>query len=241
MNDIKTPALRRAPSFKPIKAKRAFEEVCDQIRREVAAGTLRPGDKLPPERELAVQFGVSRTAVREAMRSLENAGLVQCQQGMSGGAFIKELDSQTVTQAVSDMVMLDQIPTSSVTEARILLTEQAIRLACERGTEEDFQAIEEEINETERLTLAGDFAHRRSYITTFYRYLALATHNQVIVMLIESLSEVNRSLLEKYNVAPRTDVITVRRQVLEHLRARNSEAAVAVMREHLLKLDNVMS
>ncbi|HEY9279792.1 MAG TPA: winged helix-turn-helix domain-containing protein, partial [Eoetvoesiella sp.] len=78
---------RRQPTFAPIKAKRAFEQVCEQIRREVAAGTLRPGDRLPPERELAEQLGVSRTAIREALRSLENAGLVQCQQGMGGGAF----------------------------------------------------------------------------------------------------------------------------------------------------------
>ena len=127
-------AGRSGPNFQPIKAKRAFEAVCEQIRREVALGTLKPGDRLPPEREFAEQLGVSRTAVREAMRSLENAGIVQCQQGMGGGAFIRKRDSSTVTQAVGDMVMLGQIPSHSVTEMRIILTEQAIRLACERAT-----------------------------------------------------------------------------------------------------------
>ncbi|HEY9280152.1 MAG TPA: winged helix-turn-helix domain-containing protein, partial [Eoetvoesiella sp.] len=84
---LTTDRPERRPSFSPIRPQRAFEEVCEQIRREVAAGTLRPGDRLPPERELAEQLGVSRTAIREALRSLENAGLVQCQQGMGGGAF----------------------------------------------------------------------------------------------------------------------------------------------------------
>jgi len=67
---------RSHPKFAPIRTKRVFEEICEQVRREMAAGSLRPGDKLPPERELALKLGVSRAAVREALRSLEIAGVV---------------------------------------------------------------------------------------------------------------------------------------------------------------------
>lgn len=225
------------PSFSPIKTKRAFEEVCDQIRREVALGKLRPGDRLPPERDFAEQLGVSRTAIREAMRSLENAGLVQCYQGMGGGAFIRERNSSVVTQAVSDMVMLGQIPSSSVTEARIMLTEQAIRLACLRATDEDLDAIERDIDEAEKLTLEGNYSRRGSYMTEFYRLLASATHNQVIVMLVESLSELVRTQMIQVSVKPRKDFIAVRRTVLKHLRARDSDLAVLEMRKHLERLD----
>ena len=66
--------------------RRIFEEICDQIRRDMAASKLCPGDKLPAERELAQQFGVSRNAVREALRSLEVAGIVRLQKGVKGGA-----------------------------------------------------------------------------------------------------------------------------------------------------------
>ncbi|GAA5232309.1 FadR family transcriptional regulator [Verticiella sediminum] len=228
---------KQGPRFAPIKAKRAFEEVCEQIRREVALGNLKPGDRLPPERELAEQLKVSRTAIREAMRSLENAGLVQCQQGMGGGAFIREGDSMAVTQAVRDMVMLGQIPSRNVTEARIILTEQAIRLACERATEADLSAIERDIDKSEALTLQGNFTRRNAYITEFYRVLAQATHNQVIVMLVESLSELTRSLLEKASPEPRKDFISVRRNVLRLMRARDAEGAVREMRAHLQRLD----
>jgi DNA-binding FadR family transcriptional regulator len=233
-------AGRSGPNFQPIKAKRAFEAVCEQIRREVALGTLKPGDRLPPEREFAEQLGVSRTAVREAMRSLENAGIVQCQQGMGGGAFIRKRDSSTVTQAVGDMVMLGQIPSHSVTEMRIILTEQAIRLACERATEEDFQAIEQDIDRAEELTLRGDFSRRNAYITEFYRILAQATHNQVMVMLVESLSELTRGLLAKASPVPRSDVIGVRRNVLRLMRARDAEGAVKEMRAHLERLNRLL-
>src|SRR6476619_4824745 len=72
---------RAAPTFEPIRTRRAFEEICDRIRAQIAAGKLRPGDKLPPERELALQLGVGRNALREALRSLEIAGIVRLQKG----------------------------------------------------------------------------------------------------------------------------------------------------------------
>lgn len=245
-NITPTPAVaggvgaRPATRFQPIRAQRAFEEVCEQIRQAVALGTLRPGDRLPPERELAEQLGVSRTAIREALRSLENAGLVQCQQGMGGGAFIRERSAQTLTQAVSDMAMLGQIPSKDITEARILLVEQAIRLACVRGTDSDFDAIQSDIDRAESLTVAGDFTRRSTYITEFYRVLAQATHNQVMVMLVESLSELTRALLAKASPVPRSDVIGVRRRVLACLRARDADGAVAEMGAHLRRLGRIL-
>lgn len=240
--DVTAPpaAVRPPQAFKPIKTKRAFEEVCDQIRQGLTQGTLRPGDRLPPERELAEQLGVSRTAIREAMRSLENAGLVQCQQGMGGGAFIRKGSASTVTQAVSDMVMLDRIPARSVTEARVLLIDQAIRLACERATEADFRELEQDIDRAAELTARGDFTRRNDYITEFYRILARATHNEVIVMLVESLSELTRDLLARTSPVPRSDVIGVRRSVVKHMRNRDADKAAREMRAHLERLGRLL-
>ena len=230
----------RQPAFERVRTKRAFEEVCAQIRQQVADGNLRPGDRLPPERVFAEQLGVSRAAVREALRSLENAGLIRTQQGMGGGATIRQEHAVAMTQAVSDMIMLGQVPTSSVTEARILLTEMAIRLACERGTDEDFALIERDIDRSEKLTIAGDFSRRGAYITEFYRVLAQATHNQVVVMLVETLSELTRTQLAAISPTPRNDVIGVRRKVLQYMRERKVEAAVQEMRAHLTRLNKVL-
>src|SRR5271168_3040058 len=71
------------------KGRRAFEVVYDKVRRELAEGVLKVGDKLPAERELAESLGFSRAAVREALRALEATGLVQLQKGVKGGAFIQ--------------------------------------------------------------------------------------------------------------------------------------------------------
>src|SRR3981081_1134156 len=76
---------RTVPRFAPIRTKRVFEEICEQVRREMAAGTLRPGDKLPAERELALKLGVSRAAGREALRCFERPAVVGRQRGPQSG------------------------------------------------------------------------------------------------------------------------------------------------------------
>src|SRR5207249_7052714 len=82
-----TPAARSAVQegrFRTIRSARAFEEIAEQIRAELSAGRLQVGSKLPPERALAEQFGVSRNTLREALRSLEHAGLIRLQKGATG-------------------------------------------------------------------------------------------------------------------------------------------------------------
>lgn len=225
----------RRPAIKRVKSRRAFEVVCDQIRRELAAGTLKPGDRLPAERRLAEQFGVSRAAVREALKTLEVAGVVYTLKGASGGPVIRSGNSEVITHAVQDMVYLRQISADDVMEARMLITGDAIRLACERGTNADFDDIERDIDRCDRLTLEGKF-NRSAYIVEFYNLLARATHNEVMVLLVNSLSEIQRQLLDRISPEPRPNVVNVRRRVLKHLRARDVGRAVEEMTAHLKAL-----
>ncbi|MBK4737381.1 FadR/GntR family transcriptional regulator [Noviherbaspirillum pedocola] len=218
------------------KPRRTFEDICLQIRIEMQEGRLKPGDRLPAERELAEQLGVSRNAVREALRSLEVAGVIACQRGIGGGAFIRHGDPGIITQAVYDMVLLGRISTESLTETRILLMNDALRLACARATSIDLDAIERDIDLVEQLTYSGDLKGRSTYIINFYSLIARATHNEVMVMLIDSLSEIVRQLLDRISPTPRTDVIEVRRLILKHLRARNVDGAVLEMTRHLERL-----
>src|SRR5438445_1009932 len=122
-----------APAFETVRTSRLFEEICNRIRENIAAGSLKPGDKLPAERELAVQFGVSRTVLREALRSLEIAGLVRLTKGAHGGAVILDGGS-ALTRSFKDMITLGRVTIEDLTEARVLLEDAIVRLACERAT-----------------------------------------------------------------------------------------------------------
>jgi DNA-binding FadR family transcriptional regulator len=225
------------PVFAPVRLRRAFEAVCDQIRQQVADGRLAAGDRLPSERELSEQFGVSRSGVREALRSLEMAGMVEALTGINGGFYIKQAHPDGITQAVRDMVSLNKVPVADLTEARILLCGLAIRLACERGTEADFQAIEADTDRFAELVKQGKPVRDSGLVTEFYRLIARATHNEVIVMLVDALSEVLRVLLARLDSPPQGNVVQVRRKVLRLMRERDPEKASAALAKHLNALN----
>lgn len=231
--------MKRAVPAKRAGGRRAFEEVCDQIRRDLAAGILSPGDRLPAERIMAEQFGVGRAAVREALRMLEMSGVILTRKGVNGGPYIRAGNPEMLTNVVRDLLHLRQISADSIFETRILLTNDAIRLACERGMHSDFDAIERDIDRCEQLAREGRF-NRSAYIVEFYNLLAKATHNEVLLMLVNSLSELQRQLLDRISPQPRRNVIQVRRRVLAYLRSRNAASAIAEMTAHLKSLARYM-
>jgi len=124
-------------SFKPLKSKKIFEQISDQIRELIFSDTLKPGDKLPCEKELSNQFKTGRTAVRKALRTLEHAGLMYVKQGSDGGAFIKNIDPTVITRSFSDMIRLGTIPIQDLTEAKVGIEKMLLEFALKRVTKED--------------------------------------------------------------------------------------------------------
>jgi DNA-binding FadR family transcriptional regulator len=93
--------------------------------------------------------------VREALRSLEMAGVVELRKGVKGGAFIREGDPGVVTRSCGDMVHLGRISLANLTEGRVIILDAVLRLACARATEADFEALERGIDRTEALRAPG--------------------------------------------------------------------------------------
>ena len=237
---VTTPSSAEGPSFKPVRTRRVFEVICDQIRDRISRGELRPGDRLPSEKELAEQFNISRTAVHEAMRSLEVSGLVEVRTGINGGSFIHSGNNLGIKQVVQDMVALGQVSIANVTEARVELMATAIRLACERATDEDLDLIETDIIYHTQLFENGGGSRNSQSVIRFYELIARATHNQVIVMMVEALSEVIRTLLAQVGPSPRKDIMSVRRKVLLLMRERNPKAAIEAMTKYLLLVNDYL-
>lgn len=208
--------------YRPVRVKRVFEEVCTQIRHQIMAGTLGPGDKLPPERDLALQFGVGRAAVREALRSLENSGVVKLTKGVKGGAYIQHVDPRVVATSVGDMVSLGTVSLEMLIETRILLVVPAVELACKRATESDFAAIEDNIRKTEE---AQGLHDRLLCSRAFYSALTRASHNQLLQTLVDATNEVIFDLIEEFAPPLMPDVTRRRRKILQFLRERNAAKA----------------
>src|SRR2546428_13929642 len=92
--------------FSPVTVARASSSIADQIRTAIVTGQLKEGSRLPPERELAEQFGVSRVTVRDALRALEAMGLIQVRVGARGGAFVTAPTGSKAAQTMSDIMMM---------------------------------------------------------------------------------------------------------------------------------------
>jgi len=217
-------------TFQQVKTRRVFEEICEQIRQRLASGALRPGDKLPAERDLAVEFKVSRPAVREALRTLEISGVVLLQKGVKGGAFIRDGNPALLTQSLQDLVFLGRVSPGSLAEARRLINGMVIQLACARATEEDFAALEANMAEIER---SEDLQHRADEGVRFFGLIARATRNEVLVMLVDSLSDIIRDMIDRTGRKARPELVPVRRNILKAMRERNAEAAARGMDEYL--------
>jgi GntR family transcriptional regulator, transcriptional repressor for pyruvate dehydrogenase complex len=231
-------ATPRRVEFSRIRNLRAFEEIADQIRKELSDRRLRAGDRLPPERELAEQFGVSRNTLREALRSLENAGLLRMQKGATGGAFVRESTGDAIVIGLRDMFHLGAIQPEHLTEARVMIESSAVRAACERATPEDIQALNANIASAARAARANiDFYDQAAIHLDFHRILARATKNPVMVIVMEALIDVMQHFLRAIGQKRNRWVLPSRRRFMKHFEAREIDAAVEEMEQHLERLN----
>ena len=236
---MKTQAVAPAApqsGYKPVKSQRAFEDIAAQIRAELSAGRLKSGERLPAERDLAVRFGVSRNTLREALRSLENAGLLQFRKGASGGAYVKESTAEAVVTGMRDMYHLGAILPGHLTEARIWIESAVIRAACERATAEDLEALNRNVGAALASTRADDFYKTAEIHLQFHTLLARATRNPVMVIMMDAVTDVMQQFLNKIGPTLNPYVLPSRRRFMQHLANRDAEAAVAEMEKHLKRL-----
>src|SRR5712671_4148040 len=229
--------------FRPIRTRRAFEEICERIREQLALGVLKPGDKLPPERDLAQQLGVSRNVLREALRSLEMAGVLRLLKGVKGGAFIQKGDTSRMNDVMRDMLSLGTISVRELSEARIHVLDLVVRLACANARQTDFQALEANIARTELVTREGRLLDRVECSREFYKLLAASTGNKVIAMIMDSVTEIHMRFVYAKVVSSGVAMSKLaerRRKFLSALSGRNVSLASRLMRAHLESVQRML-
>jgi DNA-binding FadR family transcriptional regulator len=221
--------------FTRITTGRASETIADQIRAAILEGRLEAGDRLAPERELAEQFGVSRVTVRDALRTLEAAGLVEVRVGASGGAFVRKPPSSVLGQGIVNMLVLGAVTPDQIAEARLIIELGTVTLAVERATDEDIDALRGLV---ERLREHYD----RDVAREFHQRLAEAAHNEAVRLLSDSFGDA----LSMHAVRVREPSDWSHRQtVREHgdivraIEKRDVDKARAVIARHLTRGTNL--
>ncbi|GAB6157794.1 FadR/GntR family transcriptional regulator [Desulfotomaculum varum] len=171
--------------FKPIKAKKIYEEIVEQIKSMIARGELNPGDKLLPERELAERMQVGRSAVREAYRALEAIGIIEIRPGE--GTFVRKLGNKPMTDIMSLAVMTGKDTLFELLELRKIVETEAAALAAARRTEEDLKAIKSCLDQMKLDIESGNLGDLSDI--KFHYAIADAAHNSLLTRLMNSITE----------------------------------------------------
>src|SRR6266851_3407107 len=137
----------------PINSPRIYEEIVRQIRTLISEGKLKSGDRLPPERDLAERFRVSRASVREALRSLESMGLIEIRLGE--GTFVREISVDSLIEPLALVILTQREAVGELFEARRLLEPPIAGLAARRSTKEEVQEMERILEEQGKEVAAG--------------------------------------------------------------------------------------
>ena len=218
--------------YKIVQSSRLYEQIVEQIEQSVQRGDLKPGDQLPAERELAEQFGVSRTAVREAVKALREKGLVEAYPGK--GTFITSGSSNPMRQSLDRMMRSAQVDaTSSLVEVREILEPEIAALAAVRATEENLNSLRQAVAVMDAAKRDPD-----AYIEAdldFHLELAEAAANPLILSLIDSIVGVLREQrMRIFEVDGGPDRGQYHhKKILEAMEHQDTQGAREAMRAHL--------
>lgn len=221
--------------LKPIKTKRIYEEIIEQIRILVTEGHLHPGDRLPSERDLAEQLNVSRASVREALSALELMGLLEIRSGE--GTFIKKINIEAIITPLAWVLSMEKDDIIELLEVRKMIEVQAVALAAMRAEPENLRELEAYLN-----TMIEDLKNERlgeDADLNFHYAIAKASQNKILIRLMNAISDTMHQTLKASRIKLYEGEGMLERLNMEHsqvfqaVQSRNVELASTLMMKHL--------
>ncbi|QQQ78717.1 FadR family transcriptional regulator [Saccharothrix sp. 6-C] len=221
------------------KVLRPREQVEERIRGTILSGELKSGDILPPEVELARQFNVSRTTLREALRSLTTQGLIYKIPGSRGGNFVQSVDHRSlgsvVIDSVHNLLKLGSIEFAEVAEVRQHLEVPAVRLAAANRSAEDLELLRDIVRRQKRASV--DDPEVPKLDEQFHSLIAQASGNRVLHSFVAALHHETEPV-HYLDLSPEVGRATVRQHkaIVDAIADRDPDAAEAAIIEHLTYL-----
>lgn len=220
--------------FSPVKNKKVYEEVIEQIKDMIYKGILKKGDKLPSERHMVEKLQVSRTSVREALRCLEIIGLIESRQGE--GNFIKENFENGLIEPLSVMFMLKDSKSEEILELRKIIEIGTVQLAAKRISKSELDELKElkeklkNLNKEENLAeIDREFHYKIAEASQ--NFLLLGVLNAISSLIESYIKDARKSILEEEG--NRQELIKQHENIFEALNNNNEDEAIKAMTKHL--------
>jgi len=226
--------------LKPVENKRAYEDIVQQIRTLIEAGKLKRKDHLPSERDLSETFRVSRTTVREAIRTLESMKLLQSRQG--DGTYVLASSEESLIHPLAVALFNEKDDIRDIFYIRKIIEPHVAELAAENATPQDIEEMERILQQQEE-----SIGHGENIIETdsaFHKLMVKATTNRVMERLIVVLIDLLKQSREKYLTEDENDERAKRsleghRRVLSAVKKGDGDAARKSMLQHLEDIEGL--
>ncbi|WP_345955592.1 FadR/GntR family transcriptional regulator [Mucilaginibacter sp. PAMB04168] len=210
----------------------SVDKIIRELKQLIVSGQLKPGDRLPAERSLSEKFGVGRSYVREAILKLEFYGLLKT--NPQSGTYVSGLSIKVIDNIINDIIKLNKDNFSALIEARYYLELDAVKLAAERRSQADLEAIEQALLDYETKTLANQDAVEEDML--FHIMIARAANNSVIEsMILVLIPDLIKTIIENKVCGENRGKTAMKehRAILEALKAGDIDAAEDAMAQHL--------
>jgi GntR family transcriptional regulator, transcriptional repressor for pyruvate dehydrogenase complex len=223
--------------FEVIRRNKVYEEVAKQIERLILK-KLKPGDKLPSERELAEMLQVSRSSIRDAIRGLELMGLVEPRQG--AGTIVRELSAEALVNPFASVLKHRQEMVSELLDFRKMLEPPLAARAATRASSDEISEMEEILQRQEGKLSRGEPAVAED--AEFHYSIALASGNSVVLKVLDILMDLLRDTRERslqLKGRPQKSLAGHRR-ILAAIKRHDAEAAKSAMRRHIEDVEEIV-
>ena len=223
--------------FEAVRRNKVYEEVARQIERLILK-KLQPGDKLPSERELAETLGVSRSSIRDAIRSLELMGMVEPRQG--AGTIVREISSDSLVNPLANALKRKDELIGELLDFRLMLEPPLAARAAARVSADEITEMEEILQRQTEKHSRGDAAVAED--SEFHYSIALASGNSVVLKVIDILMDLLRDTRERsLQVEGRLQrSLAGHRRILAALKRHDAEGAKAAMRRHIEDVEEIV-
>ncbi len=225
--------------FVPIKNRRLFEVVAGHLKDAIFTGQYKSGDRLPSEKVLCESFRVGRPVIREALRLLENSGIVSIRPGAGGGSFVKKVDSDHLLSSFETIISLDKLTLHQITEARLVFERAILPLVLERIKPADLQRLEESVN-LAREGLTRKIPDPKNI--EFHILLAEISRNPLLINITRALFEIVRKYLGRVDLdfERKKHVLKDHELILKLIKERNDTKLYRFMEKHIRELNTLI-
>lgn len=236
--------------FESARQDKTTDIIIERIRAAILEGKLKPGDRLPSEKELGEQFKVSRQTLRESMRALEHLGLIIMRKGNGGGAFIVEVEKHVATQNLANYLYFKNLTIENLSELRRMMEPHAAGCAAQQISERDLKRLKTINSETRKNFDLQDWDEVTRNEMEFHLLIANQTHNPILILMldfVETLLEDFKKIL-KPDEGFRESVLRSHEEIYDAISQGNSELASEIMlghveqvEQHLAKLKKIQA